>query len=601
MSIAILAPQTTGLAANQGYLPALVQGEFVSNFSGFSAISVLDRVRLDEQYAELLSGYYSDDAEAGMDLGRLTPTDYIMGGSITRTATGYALQMQITKSADKMTTASHSGTFTFAELDNLTGIRRASLDLLEKMGVTPTERTRTELAGAAAVNHVNAQTALAQGITAQRGGTVVEALSLYIQSSNYEPGLAEAASRMNILSANISSGNIGADVRNDLQWRDQWVERLKEAEEYFRNQMANPPYYLVYSTNIKQGAVNYEARTVPLSINMGLHPDLSHFDTVNKVMDTVRQGLQATSRAGTWGLGDWPDFSITSIFYNAYWFTAEILNSEGKSIARNTAGLVYGWRWPIHPSRLGEGRINERGAGYGDAYRNKLLPAESTKEFVFPGVDPNSITDNLTIRISSINGAPAERAAEQRNISIVTAGEFSQAPVFTALNQRRRERDAPYDRGRYTLKVRDILSFESPAGSHMGGYTEPFNLKGYTGGSSLDDPNAILICLEPYGTTQLTGNRWDNNFRRWLIIPPTVTSINNFLQGVGDRFYGMIIPSSVKTIRNEIYDPAVPAIFIIGANVESTGYTMIPSYNENGRKAGFYARVDKLNRRIYVP
>jgi len=55
-SIAILAPKATGLAENQSYLPALVQGEFVSNFSGFSAISVLDRERLDDQYTELLSG-----------------------------------------------------------------------------------------------------------------------------------------------------------------------------------------------------------------------------------------------------------------------------------------------------------------------------------------------------------------------------------------------------------------------------------------------------------------------------------------------------------------------------------------------------------------
>jgi hypothetical protein len=74
-SLAILAPNAVGLAESQGYLPALVQGEFVSNFSGFSAIEILDRQRLDEHYAELLSGYYNDSA--GSDLGRLTPTTHI--------------------------------------------------------------------------------------------------------------------------------------------------------------------------------------------------------------------------------------------------------------------------------------------------------------------------------------------------------------------------------------------------------------------------------------------------------------------------------------------------------------------------------------------
>jgi len=195
ISIAILAPKATGLAENQNYLPALIQGEFVSNFTGYSAISVLDRERLDKQYAELLSGYYDDNAQAGLDLGHLTPTDYIMGGNITRTATGYALQMQITKTADKMTVASYSGTCTFVELDNLTGIRRASLELLQKMGVTLTALAQGELIKAETENRVNAQTALARGITAQQRGTVVEALTNYYQAASFDPSLIEAASR----------------------------------------------------------------------------------------------------------------------------------------------------------------------------------------------------------------------------------------------------------------------------------------------------------------------------------------------------------------------------------------------------------------------
>jgi len=230
-SIAILAPKSSGLAANQNYLPALVQGEFVSNFSGYSAISVLDRQKLDEVYAEQLSGYYNDNA--GLDLGHLQETDYVQTGSITRTATGYALQIQIIKTADKMTAASYSGTCTFAELDNLTGVRRASLELLQKMGVTFTERAKMELSGAAADNQINAQTALAQGITAQRGGTEVAALSYFFQASNYDPSLLEASARSTVLAANISSGNIGNDTRNDIQWRKDWIARLEETETFF--------------------------------------------------------------------------------------------------------------------------------------------------------------------------------------------------------------------------------------------------------------------------------------------------------------------------------------------------------------------------------
>jgi hypothetical protein len=205
-SLAILPPQVTGLAENQKYLPALVQGEFVSNFSTYSAILVLDRQRLDNQYAELLSGYYDDNAVEGMDLGHLTPTTHILGGNITRTATGYALQMYITKSSDKMTVATYSGTFPFNELDDLSGIRRASIELLQKMGVTLTAKAQDELAGPPATNHVNAQTALAQGITAQQQGNNVAAINYFFQAAAYEPSLREAVDRTSTLAAYIEGG-----------------------------------------------------------------------------------------------------------------------------------------------------------------------------------------------------------------------------------------------------------------------------------------------------------------------------------------------------------------------------------------------------------
>jgi hypothetical protein len=46
LSIAILVPQAVGFAEDQGYLSSLAQGEFVSAFTDYSAISVLDRQRL---------------------------------------------------------------------------------------------------------------------------------------------------------------------------------------------------------------------------------------------------------------------------------------------------------------------------------------------------------------------------------------------------------------------------------------------------------------------------------------------------------------------------------------------------------------------------
>jgi len=192
-SLTILSLRATGLTDDQNHIPAFVQGELVNNFTTYTAFSVLDRERLDDQYAELLSGYYDDNAEAGMDLGHLRPADYIMHGSITRTTIGYALHIFVTRTADKMTTASYSETCTVAELNNLTGVRRASLNLLQKMGVIPTELALNELSRAGTSNEITAQTALAMSVTA---ATDFEKMLYTYQANQLDPTLAEAARRV---------------------------------------------------------------------------------------------------------------------------------------------------------------------------------------------------------------------------------------------------------------------------------------------------------------------------------------------------------------------------------------------------------------------
>jgi hypothetical protein len=288
MSLAILAPQGKGLAADQGYLPALVQGELVSNFSGYSAISVLDRVNLDTVIGETLSGYYADDAEGVIRLGHITNTDYVMTGAVTKTSSGYSLQAQIAATSDGMTRASWSGTCTIAELDNFTGVRRASAGLLEKMGVQLTAKAKEELAGAAAEAAVSAQTALAKGITAQRGGTVVEALSCYYEAAKFDPSLAEAASRGSVLSASIQGGSIGANVRNDIQARNAWIKTLEEAAAFFK---AHPPFEIVYDPTLAQGSVDYAKETVNLSFEVILIGT-----TGFKVISDLEQGLEKTGK-----------------------------------------------------------------------------------------------------------------------------------------------------------------------------------------------------------------------------------------------------------------------------------------------------------------
>jgi hypothetical protein len=452
-SITILAPRVSGLSENQNYLPNLVQGELVSNFSNYSAIAVLDRVRLDEQYAELLSGYYDDNAQAGSDLGHLLPTDFIMGGNITRTSSGFALQLWVTKSADKTTAASYSGACSFGELDNLSGVRRASLDLLQKLGITPTSQTKTELAGAATVNHVNAQTALARGITAQKSGTEVAALSYYYQAAAFDSSFLEAAGRAQVMNADISSGNIGnigENVRNDIAWRRAWVERLSESERYFDNffKTQSLPYTLFYSTDIKQGAINYQTETASLSIDVNLHPSGVWASSVEQALEAVYKGLDATKRKSDWGLAGWPGTGVTNLKpfvagSKTFAVSTELLNEQNKIIGMRNFTVEGNWSWKnitMEGDLRGQRGYTQRSGSnyryaelYGEGQPVLEIFNDDMQTVTFANVKADDITDKLTLRIASINGVSAQTAAQNGVLQIraITEKEFDNWRIFT--------------------------------------------------------------------------------------------------------------------------------------------------------------------------
>jgi TonB family protein len=407
ISLAVLVPEGRGLAADQNYLPTLVQGVFVSDFAKFSNIQVLDRQNLEKVLLETESGIYKD--ADFVKLGEIK-IGYAMTGSITKTSSGYALQMQVVPTstgANAVTRASYSANCTVAELDGFSAIRKASSELLTKLGVNLTSAGRTELLGAAPQNTVNAQTALAKGISAQRGGTEVAALSYYYQAADIDPSLLEAASRASVLSANVTSGNIGADARGDIQWRKDWIARLSATEEYFDSffKTSSLPYTLFYWTDIEQGKINYETETLPLSIEANLQRSQIWVDSVRKALQTVYDGLNATKRKEDWGLAQWPVKRVTVLnpfIANSKNFsvTAELLDDKDRVIGKQTFNVKGEWSFNFSNGI------------------NIVSPQNVFATVMFNDVKADDITDKLTIRIASVNGIDAPTAAQKGVLQI---------------------------------------------------------------------------------------------------------------------------------------------------------------------------------------
>jgi len=352
IKIAVLEPTNKGLSQNERWMPSMVQSSITGDFQRFSAMTIIDRQNLEKilgEQKQSLSGNYSEADY--ISIGKLTNAKLILAGSITKTASTYMLELAVTdaESGERKASYPPKAVSPFA-LENLTAIKEATVELLRQLGVNLTEQGRKELTSEANTAQILAETALAKGIAAQKQGTVVEALSYYIQAANYDSGLVEAANRMNTLTANISSGNIGSDTRNDIAWRKEWVKRLQETETFFANTIKEPqPYYIVYSTDIQKGKVDYQKETIELIVGLSFYPDFTWSDHINGVLAAVSNGLYATNRAQVWELY-WPAKTIStpSPFINqtkklTSTVTIEIINDDGKIIGGQTVKSPYGF------------------------------------------------------------------------------------------------------------------------------------------------------------------------------------------------------------------------------------------------------------------
>jgi hypothetical protein len=414
MSLAILVPDSQSLSKDFAYLPAMIQGCLVSNLSKYSAISVLDRVALDKVIAETLDPTYKDNFDI-VRLGHIAQTGYIMTGNVIKTFSGYTMQINVTDTTpNSRTLASFSGSFTVAQLDDQSAIQKASLDLLTQMGVMLTDKAKQELNTINTRESINAQTALAQGITAQKQGTEITALSYYFQAATLDPVLSEATNRASIMSADISSGNIGENVRNDIQWRKAWVDRLTETEHFFDNflKTASLPYTLFYSTEIKQGEINYQTETTTLSIETRLHGSQLWGNPLGRVMWTVYNGLKSTKRANDWGLGRWPDETLTNFktfsnYRTTFTINVELVNSRNKVIGSQTFQTQGTWGFIPEP--------------FVDALTAPIfyVSHDDQKTVSFTNVKASDITDSLTIRIVQVNGIEAQTVARNGVLQIV--------------------------------------------------------------------------------------------------------------------------------------------------------------------------------------
>lgn len=429
ISIAVLVPDAQGLSANQNYLPTMIQGVLVNNLSSYSAITVLDRLRLETVLKETESGIYKNESDFGR-LGQITNVDYVLTGNITRTSTGHALQIQVvgTKGAAiGRTRASYSGTPTIAEMDNFTGIRKASLELLTQMDVKLTDRSRRELSGASSREDVNSQTALSRGIVAQRGGNEFEAMFNYFDARTFNANIPEASVRMSSAATTLAANNMQntsarEQVLSEIQ-RMREEERLKKEREKNFDELlkkattfykAHQPFRITMHNTFTYGNIDHKKGTVDIEVEVRIAEIREEMAIIDGLAEQAKSIL---------GVYNWP--------YN-YRFRGYLEGNEGKAGSypylyyindfgfyreKPTRQGIWDYTSRIDPTtgrHISSNRgpnfnveaviINEQGKTLNRVSFNfKDFGSTKSEEKSFT-IKADDLTDTLTMRIVSVNG-----------------------------------------------------------------------------------------------------------------------------------------------------------------------------------------------------
>jgi len=436
--LAVLAPESYGDVP--AYLPLYVQGLLNTNFKRFSAINLVDRQNLDTIIAEqdiAASGRYSD--EDYISIGNLTNARYFLVGTIQKiSGDRYSLQFSISDSTTGIRNAAFMRDGTLSQLEGTgTLINEATAELLEQMGVALTETgKRILLTGNSSA--VKAEAGLARGITAQTGGSDVEALFNYTQSIVFDPSQIETLSRLNLVSSSISEGTISERIVNDIQARDQWIEVFKETTRFYNE---HPPFEIIFDPNLVQiGETDFVRRTADLGMRIALDPSKAGFDTLNALLE----GLESTGRRGAWGFSGWPLLDIsprtagTTVFDGKRTFTyrvdVELLNQADKTLGKRTITFTTK---PIEFSS-GSARI--------------LPPDEIMEMMYFSNIKAEDLTPILTIVIVAVNGTPSRDLNASGYMRIETGNlenrrtEAEKNAMAEAVRQAQRDQEAAAQR-----------------------------------------------------------------------------------------------------------------------------------------------------------
>lgn len=371
-TIAVIEPVIKNSRESDSWIPFFVQGQLGSTIQKYTdelGLIFVDRQNQDKAQQEMKTSENAAHSEnAQLEAGQFVAGYYIVVTNIIQKGTSYAIDCKINDTQKNTTVGSTSYSNPDCPEKMLTSgeeIVNIAYQLLTGLGIPESKLSelKAKKNDAAKLKIVEANTNLAKGIAAEKTGrNIIEAMSYYQKAIGNAAGLSEAASRLNSMTNDLKVGNLRDQALNQIALRNKWKKIWEDFEVYAND---NCPY-IIYSTNLQSGNINYEKETLEVYavFACGLNPEVANlYTSLYSVYEDMKNDGNDVSN---WG--------IKYTFNPKYQFHAQLFDGNGNLIAESK-------KYSVERTTSTNNGINIR-----------------TNKFVFKS-SVNSYSDNLKINI----------------------------------------------------------------------------------------------------------------------------------------------------------------------------------------------------------
>lgn len=411
---------TVGFPSMQGgseadtWVPIYVQGQLTTDIQNYSGLVVIDRQaakQLMEEQKIVEQNAYLTDSDNEIQYASLVEADYLVSVMLIKTGSSFSLQcsVQAVKSSTLIGKVYSAPNLSETNLSDGSAIHKASYELLKGIGVPEDSlaalrsNSREQQAAATA----NVYTAKGMAVE-QEGGSVVQAMAYYQKAVGSSKSITEAAARLDGLTSQITGVNLGTAVINDMKLRNQWQKIWTDMIAYVQDNWCNAVYdpSLIDITNIDY---NKNTTDLVLPVAVRLNPE------VHDLWCRLRDAYKKTPKRGDWNLKE----SNWSYWCLPYTITMKVYNTDGDNIAlaigffkvSNSGYISYSHSQSKYCDDFKKYSALQRGDG-------ELITTEwETFMFTARNINPESITDNLTIKLEPNCEGGMVRAMQSKEMS----------------------------------------------------------------------------------------------------------------------------------------------------------------------------------------